>query len=172
MSVSACKLIKDVRIYFRPKVCTYILNDTLVFQVSQKPESDYRLRSFPWTPVRRLRARLFGFICSSTPGDTTMMTQVLGHTETDKQTEAYEFIKEQVHGGYAPSIGEIGRHIGERSRDVVAGYLQAMEDEGLITPGSFLERVVKPFGEHMKIRMAILTDPENGIQYMAVKHLN
>lgn len=152
--------------------CTFRITRHLVFRVSHKPRSDYGFAYSPGLQQRRLRARFVGFISFGTPGDMSMMTQILDPIETDKQNEAYNYIKREVSCGYAPSIADICECIGEKSRDAVVCYLQALEDEGLITPGSFLDRVIRPFGVAMRIRMVILTDPENGIQYMAVKHLN
>ena len=53
---------------------------------------------------------------------------------TDRQRQAYEFIRRYIHRcGYAPKLHEVAQHLGIRSRGSVHRYLRAIASVGLIT---------------------------------------
>lgn len=62
----------------------------------------------------------------------------------DKQTEIYEFIKEQIlEKGYPPSVREICKGVGLSSTSTVHGHLARLEKKGMIRRDSTKPRTIE-----------------------------
>jgi len=69
----------------------------------------------------------------------------------EKQQEILDFVNKQVEEkGYPPSVREIGRAVGFKSTSTVHGYLQQLEEKGIIKKDPAKPRALKVIGDKPK----------------------
>lgn len=68
----------------------------------------------------------------------------MGNPKKDRQTEIYEFIKNQIlEKGYPPSVREICKGVGLSSTSTVHGHLARLEKKGIIRRDSTKPRTIE-----------------------------
>ena len=65
---------------------------------------------------------------------------------SENEKRVYEYVKERIEEGYAPSIREICSHFGFRSTSTAHRYINSLKDKGLLEKGENLNRALKLTG--------------------------
>lgn len=65
---------------------------------------------------------------------------------SENEKKVYEYIKQRIENGYAPSIREICAEFGFRSTSTAHRYLNSLRDKGLLEKGENQNRAIKLVG--------------------------
>lgn len=65
---------------------------------------------------------------------------------TENEKKVFEYVKQRIESGYAPSIREICAEFGFRSTSTAHRYINSLKDKGLLEKGENMNRAIKLTG--------------------------